>query len=422
MSVANTALFTRTHFSAFAPTDPAILDARIRQAYAERDNLHRLDRLLNGSVPGTDAILMRTNDYLGLAAHPRIIGAEISALEEGGHGDSLSRIFAHRREDRHRAFERRLATLMKAEDAVLCMSGYCANVGLIQTIAQPDMPIYLDMLAHASLWEGVKSAGAVARPFRHNDPGHLERQIAAYGPGVIAIDALYSTSGHIAPLAAFCDVAERTGCVLVVDETHSFGAHGTDGAGLVEAAGLTGRVHFRTLGLSKAVASRGGAIVCSARNADFFRYESMPMIFSTSVLAHEVAGFEAALDVIRDEPWRRARLHANHARLRDGLDDLGYNVDISDSQIIALEAGTDDAIIAFRDAVEREGIFGSVFCAPATPRNRAILRFTVHCNLSDADIRGVLSALERVREEVDVAAWGSTRRRRGRNGRSVMAA
>lgn len=403
------------------PADPPILAEHIRRAYANRENLHRLDHLLNGSVPGPDSIQMRTNDYLGLAAHPRIIGAEIEALEEGGHGDSLSRIFAHRREDRHRAFERRLANLMGAEDSVLCNSGYCANVGLIQAIAGPGSVVHIDMLAHASLWEGIKSAGATARAFRHNDPAHLERQIQTYGPGVIAIDALYSTSGHKAPLAAFVEVAERHGCVLVVDETHSFGAHGTDGAGLVEAAGLTGRVHFRTLGLSKAVSSRGGAIICSARNADFYRYEAMPMIFSTTVLAHEVAGFEAALDIIRDEPWRRQRLHANHTRLRDGLDAIGYNVDISDSQIIGLEAGSDDAIIAFRDAVERHGIFGSVFCAPATPKNRAILRFTVHCNLSEADIATVLAALDSVWFEVGAGDWTSSRRRRGRATLSLAA-
>lgn len=422
MSIAHKAVFAHGAVSALCPRDPAILDARIEAAYAERDNLHRLDRLLNGSVPGPDAVLMRTNDYLGLAAHPRVIAAEIAALEEGGHGDSLSRIFAHRREDRHRALERRLAQMTKAEDAVLCMSGYCANVGLIQAITQPEMPVYLDMLAHASLWEGVKSGGATPRPFRHNDPNHLERQVITYGPGVIAVDALYSTSGHIAPLAELCDIAERHGCVLVVDETHSFGAHGSDGAGLVEAMGLAPRVHFRSFGMSKAVASRGGAIVCSARNADFIRYEAMPMIFSTSVLAHEVAGFEAALDVVRDEPWRRAKLHANHARLRDGLDAIGYNVDISDSQIIGLEAGSDEAIIAFRDAVERHGIFGSVFCAPATPRNRAILRFTVHCNLTDADMRTVLRSLEAVWHEVGAAHWASSRRRRGRGDHAVMAA
>ena len=108
---------------------------------------------------------------------------------------------------------------------------------------------------------------------------------------------LYSTDGDMAPLAELVEVCERHGAALIVDETHSFGTQGPSGAGLVVAAGLAERVHFRTVGLSKAVASRGGIIVCSRRNAEYFRYESLPAIFSTSVMQHEVAGFDAVLDI-----------------------------------------------------------------------------------------------------------------------------
>src|SRR5690606_9302480 len=159
------------------------------------------------------------------------------------------------------------------------------------------------------------------------------------GPGLIAVDALYSTDGDLAPLHAFVEVAERYGGAMVVDETHSFGAQGPGGAGLVVAAGLADRVHFRTVGLSKAVASRGGLIVCSQRNAEFFRYEALPVIVSTSVMQHEVAGFDAVLDIFENDDWRRVKLTANHAYLKAGLDALGYNVDASKAQIIALEAG-----------------------------------------------------------------------------------
>ena len=374
---------------------------------------HRLDRLLSGQRPQPGAIRLHTNDYLCLAHHPRIVDAEVDALQGSGHGDSISRVFTHRHDDPYRAFERQLARQTEAEDAVLCMSGYCANVGLIQALTGPSVPVYLDMFAHASLWEGAKSAGAVARPFRHNDPEHLERQVAANGPGLVAVDAIYSTTGTIAPLADLVTVAEQNGCALLVDETHSFGAQGSDGGGLVPALGLSSRVHFRTLGLSKAVASRGGAVLCSAPVADLFRYEALPMIFSTSVLAHEVAGFEAALAVIRDEPWRRDRLHANHAKLRAALDGLGYNVDASDAQIIGLEAGTEDSVLLLRQTLEAHGIHGAVFCAPATPKNRALVRLSVHCGLSAADIERVIAVCAAIRDTVGLADWASTRRRRG---------
>jgi len=357
---------------------------------------------------------MRSNDYLAIAAHPHLIAAEVGALCADGHGDMLSRVFVHSRDDVYRAFERRLAALMRAEDSVLCMSGYCANVGLLQAIGHPDTPIYIDIRAHASLWEGVKSAGATPRPFRHNDLEHLYRQIRQYGPGIITVDAIYSTSGSIAPLREITGIAEEQACVLVVDETHSFGAQGTEGAGLVAALGLAHRVHFRTIGLSKAAASRGGAVVCSSENADFIRYEAWPLIFSTNVLLHEVAGYNAVLDIFRDEPWRRERLRRLHMTLKTGLEDLGYDMSGSDAQIIAIEAGQEETLLELRDALEAYGVYGSVFCAPATPKNRSLLRLTVNCGLTEEDVARVLSAAAKVRERPGLADRVLSLRRRGR--------
>jgi CAI-1 autoinducer synthase len=178
------------------------------------------------------------------------------------------------------------------------------------------------------------------------------------------------------------------------------------------AAGLAERVHFRTVGLSKAVASRGGILVCSKRNAEYFRYESLPAIFSTSVMQHEVAGFSAALDIFESEEWRRTRLHANHAYLKNGLDALGYNVDASKAQIIALEAGDIRQTTALRDALESRGIFGAIFFPPATPEKRCLVRFTLNCSLDRGDLDRVLGVCAEIREEVGMADWRSTRRKK----------
>ncbi len=276
------------------PADPPFLFDRVEGYYRERlDASWKGRHPLKGQSPGPAAIKLRSNDYLCLAANRRVIEAEVRALQASGHGDSVSRVFVHHEADGLSAFEQRVARLMEAEASVLANSGYCANVGLIQAICRPDTPVFLDMKAHLSLWEGVKSAGAKPTPFRHNDAEHLDRLIRKLGPGVIVIDALYSIDGNIAALDDIVEVAERRDCALVVDETHSFGTHGPGGAGLVAARGLSDRVHFRTAGLSKAVASRGGLVVRSQRNAEFLRYEALPMIFSTQVLAHEVAGFNA---------------------------------------------------------------------------------------------------------------------------------
>lgn len=396
------------------PSDPDFLHALVEYYYRDRvEKTWGGGHIQRGRFPGPSSVQLRTNDYLAIARDPRLIQAEIEALEEIGHGDAISRVFVHHRHDALGMFERRLAALLGTEDAVLGASGYCANTGLIQSIAGPDTPVFIDVKAHASLWEGVTLARATARPFRHNDPEHLDRQIQQYGPGIVVVDALYSTSGAICPLPEIIAVAEAHGCVSVVDETHSFGVQGPQGAGVAVAHGVAHRVHFRTVGLSKAMGGRGGIVACSARNAEFLRYTAFPMMFSTAVLSHEVAGFHAILDIVETEEWRRQRVRASHAYLRDGLDDLGYNVDDSDAQIIALEAGPEPAVMVLRDALETNDVFGSVFCAPATPKNRALVRLTINASLTEDDLNHVLAVCARIRNEVGLSGWPSTRRRKG---------
>ena len=394
------------------PPEPEFLRARVDDYHVRRKvDLWQGRHPLQGRTPGPGDIKVRSNDYLCLADHPHVIESEIAALRSGGHGDAVSRVWVHHERDVIREFEQRVARLMRAEDCVVCASGYTANVGLIQSFATRGAPVYLDMKAHISLHEGVVSAGARPVLFRHNDPQSLDRMLAQHGPGLVCIDALYSTDGDLAPLKEFVEVCERHGVALVVDETHSFGAQGPDGAGLVVAAGLAERVHFRTVGLSKAVAARGGLVVSSRRNIEYFRYEALPTIFSTSVMQHEVAGFNAVLDIFQGEDWRRDKLHANHAYLRQGLDALGYNVAASKTQIIALEPGDIRQTTALRDALEKRGVFGAIFFPPATPDKRCIIRFTVNCGLSRRELDRIIEVCGEIREEVGMAEWRSTKRK-----------
>ena len=170
------------------------------------------------------------------------------------------------------------------------------------------------------------------------------------------------------------------GCVLVVDESHSLGTHGPNGEGLVVELGLENRVHFRTASLAKAFAARAGFIACAAHFAEYFKFESLPAIFSSTLLPHEVAGLAATLEVIRTEGWRREKLRANSVYLRDAL--------------------------------EERGIFGSVFCAPATPKNRSMVRLSLHCALKQHELDRVLDACRDIRSKTGFDQWPSTRRRR----------
>jgi len=392
--------------------EPNFLAERVSAYYRERvQETWAGGHIMKGRVPDAHALILSSNDYLSLADHPAIVAAQVEALRANGRGGLRSDVFRNG-EDGLRRFERELAGLLGAEDAVTCQSGWNANVGLIQSIAAPGTPVYLDMFAHASLWEGVTSAGATPHPFKHNEPGSLDKLAARHGPGVVCVDAVYSTSGSICPLEEIVAVAERHGCVLVVDEAHSLGVFGEQGEGLTSALGLAARVHFRTASLSKAFAARGGIVVGSARNIEYFRYESRPAIFSSGLLPQEAAAFQATLDVVRSEGWRREQVRQNADFLRARLDDLGYNVDDSQCQIISLVAGPEQNTLVLRDALEARGIFGAIFCAPATAKNRSLIRFSVSAALTREQLERVAGVCGHVRREVGMAEWASTQRKR----------
>ncbi len=362
-----------------------------------------------GRAPGHGAIEMISNDYLSLARHPAILRAQADAMLEYGNGNLMSPVFIGE-DSPQRRLERRIAGFMAAEDGLLSQSGWCANVGLLQSIADPATPVYLDMAVHMSFLEGCRSAGVRPRPFRHNDPASLNHQIAKFGPGVVVVDAVYSTSGSVCPLRDMADVGGRHGCILVVDESHALATHGPEGQGLVYDAGLVDRVHFRTASLAKGFAGRGGIVVGPARLVEFLRYEARPAIFSSTVLPHEIVGFGTALDVITAEGWRREALVRNADHLRQGLLDLGYPVGASQSQIISLEPGPEWRTVVLREALETRNVFGSTFASPATPKNRSLIRFSVNCTLTQEALDTVLGVCGEIRDQVGYRDWPASRR------------
>ncbi|MBY0240855.1 MAG: quorum-sensing autoinducer CAI-1 synthase [Burkholderiaceae bacterium] len=389
---------------------PAFVHARMDQHYVER-----VGKLLGGEhmhvwlPPGPDAIYVASNDYLCIAGEHTLLQAQADCLRLGGADLLMSSVFLQEGSRQHR-LEQQFARFMGSEDGLLTQSGWAANVGLLQSIAGPGVPVYLDMMAHASLWEGVTSGQAKAVPFLHNDVGHLQRQLEKHGPGVIVVDTVYSTNGSRCPLAAVVALAEQSGSILVADESHALGTHGPHGAGLVAQLGLSQRVHFRTASLAKAFAGRAGLITCSTQFKGYFLSASRPAIFSSCLLSHELAWFEAALALIRQADERRAALHRNARQIRDGLSAIGYNVSDGSEQIIALEPGPEPRTLALRKALEARGVFGAVFCAPATPRNRSLVRLTLNSGLTQVEIDTILSVCAAIYDELDVPTWSSSKR------------
>ena len=393
-------------------TLPDFIRSRVATSYEKRATERWGDRhFFRSAQARSGAIRLDTNDYLYLSCHSKIVRARADAIVHCGDPTLMSATFLAG-DSPQVAFERAIAEHWRTNDAILCQSGWAANVGLLQAIAGPSVTVYVDHAAHMSLWEGARRAEAVVKSFRHNDVVHLERQIREHGAGIILVDSVYSTDGSVCPLAEVAALSRRYGCVLVVDESHTLGTHGPNGAGLVEQLGLGDSVAFRTASLSKAFASRGGVIGCPADFVSYFRLEAKDAIFSSAVHAYEAIAFQKTLEVVREEEWRRTALRANAAVLREGLAELGYPVAASESQIVALEAGSEYATLELRDLLAERGVLGAPFMAPATATQRALVRLTVTCGLDPLAIDHVLTVCGELRERIGVEAWAATRRER----------
>jgi CAI-1 autoinducer synthase len=344
-------------------------------------------------IASSDVVLM-SNDYLALARHPALIEAQVRALSEHGVGAMMSGVYVSG-SDPQRDLEAALAEFLGAQATILCQSGWDANVGLLTTLlagAPVDFPVYVDALAHASLWTGAGTRRRTVHPVRHNDVDHLDEAIGQYGPGIVCVDTVYSVTGDRAPLTEIVDVCERFDCCLIADESHALGVDGPRGSGIAVEYGLQSRIAFRTASLAKAFCGRAGLIATQRDFADFFPYHSRNAVFSSTLLPHDVAGLRAALEVIRVADDRRIRLHAIARRLHAGMQAIGWSTRPSLSQIIPLHCGSEANLAAVQGVFDNRGVFGSPFLAPATPPDQTILRLSAHAALTDAEIDHVLEA------------------------------
>ncbi len=396
------------------PTIPPLIEQLNQRV--QRDFIPRWNEawggkgILHGGTPSARAIHLDGNDYLGLANNPVVLEAQINSLKNTIDAPIQSGIFSSALHP-SKQLEFDLATWVGKEDAILCQSGYTANLGLLQCIAQADTPIYIDGLAHASLWEGIHAARAKHIMFRHNDPEHLDKSISKYGGGgIVVVDSVYSTTGALCPLLQMVEVAEKHGCMIVVDESHSLGTHGPQGRGLCYALGLTDRVHFITSSLAKAFAGRAGFFTISKAYRYYFQVTSFPNIFSSGLFMHEIAALAATLEVIKNSDDKRSRLMQLTQRLRGSLSSMGYPIQQGSEQIISLEAGVELDTMRLRDALEANDIYGAIFCAPATSKNRSMVRCTLNASLTDDEVNRVEAGAQAILSIVQPDKWPIKRR------------
>ena len=355
--------------------------------------------LVFGKMPKKDDILLNGNDYLCISNHPLITKARVDHLSKEYKEVLMSAIFLQK-ESPQIKLQEKLANFLNFEASILSQSGWVANVGLLQAIADAKTPVYIDQFAHASLWDGIAFAGAKPIMFPHNNIDRFKRALSKYRSGIVIVDALYSSIGTICPLKEMIEIAKEHHCIVVVDESHSLGVYGEKGRGLVHELGLTDKVDFLTASLAKAFGGRAGLITCTKKFASYFPYVARPAIFSSALLENEIVSLDATLDVIMDADDRRKKLHDNASYLRNSMKEMGLKI-ASQSQIIALETGKEAQTERVRDVLENQGIFGAVFCRPATSRNHAIIRMTVNSGLNNHDLNKILAAVKNVAKYIN---------------------
>jgi CAI-1 autoinducer synthase len=345
-------------------------------------------------VPNEQSIFVDNNDYLSLANHAEIIEAQIKQLRL--QDNSLMSSFFISGKGPREQFEEQLATHTNQEASILSTSGWDANTGLMQTIADKETHIYLDRMVHASIYVGAQLSGGIVHVFNHNDADHLERKIKEYGVGVVVVDSVYSSIGSVCPLKDIVGISKKYDCVMVVDESHSLGLYGKEGAGLVAELGLEEEVDFITASLSKTFCSRGGIITCSSKFKNYFRHNSFPAIFSSVIQNHEASRFIKTLEIIKQDEWRREHLHKNTAYLHHHLDHMGFNTEVSSSPIISLEVNNESKAILLRDLLVQKNIVTAPFIPPAVPKKRCNTRMTVNCDLTLSQLQHIVKSCKEV--------------------------
>lgn len=353
---------------------------------------------------GREVIMLGTNSYLGLSAHPAVLSAMHDAVDRYGSGCSGSPLL-NGTLDLHSKLAQRLASFAGKDDAILYSTGYQANLGAISTLAGRGDVIVMDRRNHASIVDGALLSGAKLARYEHGDMGSLERVLAKHSdsPTLVVTDSVFSMEGTVVDLPALVGLCARYGARLMLDESHAIGVFGANGRGVAEHFGLTDSVDVIMGTFSKSLASVGGFIAGERRVIDALRHLSRGHVFSASLPPSAVAATLAALDVIAEEPWRRDRLRANAEYLRLGLGNLGFEVGRGGGAIVPVRCGHEILALAAFDRLFKEGVFVNPVLSPAVPMGHEMLRLSVMATHDTETLDRALGVFSRLR----TSSWPS---------------
>ena len=363
---------------------------------------------------GQTLVNLASNDYLGLANHSHLKNAAIQAIQQYGTGSGASRLVTGHLPI-HAQAEARFAQFKHAQAALIFPTGYMANHGVITSLAQKGDLVCVDKLNHASLLDAARASAADVRVYPHRQTTKLARLLQRHSSHTattslshrstrrfIVTDSVFSMDGDTADLPQLCDLADRYDAIMIVDEAHATGVLGASGAGLCELQGVSQRVDVVISTASKALGGLGGIVTAPSEVIDTLINRARSFIYTTAIPPAQAAAITAALDVIRDEPWRRQRVLKLAHQLRTALQDMKMS-DHSDADslvtpIIPIVTRTVQAAMSLADHLQNHGFFAPAIRPPTVARGTARVRISLRADLQDDDIARLQNAL---------AAWRS---------------
>jgi glycine C-acetyltransferase/8-amino-7-oxononanoate synthase len=364
--------------------------------------LYRRMRMISGPqgprvlLDGKPVLLLCSNNYLGLADHPRVREAAAEAAMRYGAGAGASRLVSGNMTI-HRRLEEQLAEFKGYESCLLFGSGYLANAGVVSALAREGDVVFSDALNHASIVDGCRLARAETFVYDHLDTEQLEwglRQAEGRG-SLIVTDGVFSMDGDVAPLAELVDLAQRYDARVMVDEAHATGTLGPEGRGSVAEAGLEDEVDVVVGTLGKALGSYGAFVCCDRPMARYLVNTARTLIFSTALPPPAVAAAEAALGLLLDQPRRIDKLQRNSRELQEALAAEGVHAPPSRTHIVPLVVGdATDAVTASEQALEG-GVFAQAIRPPTVPEGSSRLRLAVMSSHTGSELREAARTLAR---------------------------
>jgi glycine C-acetyltransferase len=374
----------------------------------KQQNLYRPLRIVQGeqkahtTVDHKSVVNLSSNNYLGLTTHPKLRARALEAVERYGVGTGSVRTIAGTME-MHMELERRLAEFKKVEKVVVFQSGFAANAGTVSAILTKEDVVISDELNHASIIDGCRLSRATIKVFPHKDVAAartIVESLPATQRKLLITDGVFSMDGDLGPLPALCELAEQTGCIMMVDDAHASGVFGTNGRGTVDHFGMHGRVDVQVGTLSKAVGALGGYVAGNSNLIEFLYHRARPFLFSTSHPPAVVAACLAAIEVLLEEPEIIERLWENTRFFKEGLSRLGFNTGLSESPITPVIAGEGSKAMLLSDKLFARGVFAQGIAFPTVARDKARVRTIVTATHTREDLQYALDAFAAVGREL----------------------